>query len=327
MAEHDPPSPDRRPAPPSPGPGAERLWPTLGGLAALVLWSTTFALARSLAEQVGALTAGAAVYLTAGALGLARLRWTGVSWGWFLELPRKYVAGCGALFTLYTVCIYLAVGLARSREQLLEVALINYLWPAATIVLSLPLLRQKARLGLAPGTVLALAGIVLVMTQSGGLSWNAFLAHLRASPAAPLLALTAALAWAFYSNLARRWSGPVSGGAVTLFMIVTGLALLGLRLVRVETSVWTARAVLETLALGAVTGAAYGLWDEALRRGRMMLVVVCSYFTPLLSTLVSCLYLGVGATAQLWVGCAVLVAGSLLSWIAVTKKPGSSVRG
>ena len=35
---------------------------TLGGLLAILLWSTTFAVARSLREQVGTLTSAAAVY-------------------------------------------------------------------------------------------------------------------------------------------------------------------------------------------------------------------------------------------------------------------------
>ena len=43
-------------------------WSTGGGLAAIVLWSTTIAVARSLSEQTGPLTAGACVYLIGGAL-------------------------------------------------------------------------------------------------------------------------------------------------------------------------------------------------------------------------------------------------------------------
>ena len=48
-----------------------------GGLAAILLWSTTFALARSLSEQVGPWEAGTAVYLLGGAMGLMRLRKAG----------------------------------------------------------------------------------------------------------------------------------------------------------------------------------------------------------------------------------------------------------
>jgi len=63
--------------------------------------------------------------------------------------------------------------------------------------------------------------------------------------------------------------------------------------------------------------AAYALWDRAMRRGNLLLVAACSYFTPLLSTLVSCGYLGVEPGGRLWLGCVVLVAGSLLTWRSV----------
>jgi hypothetical protein len=43
-------------------------WSTGGGLAAIVLWSTTIAVARSLSEQTSPLTAGACVYLIGGVL-------------------------------------------------------------------------------------------------------------------------------------------------------------------------------------------------------------------------------------------------------------------
>ena len=134
--------------------------------------------------------------------------------------------GCGSLFVLYTALIYLAVGIAKDREQLLEIALLNYLWPALTILFSVILLKRPASLLLVPGTVLALIGVFLAMTQSAHLSWSSFIGHLQTNPAAYALALGAALAWALYSNLARLWSGPGSRGAVELFIPVTGLALL-----------------------------------------------------------------------------------------------------
>jgi drug/metabolite transporter (DMT)-like permease len=63
------------------------------------------------------------------------------------------------------------VGLAKSREQVLEIALVNYLWPALTILLSLPLLKQRARLWLLPGTELALTGIFQVMPHGAHVAW------------------------------------------------------------------------------------------------------------------------------------------------------------
>lgn len=291
---------------------------TAGGMLAIILWSSTFAVARSLSEQVGPLTAGAAVYLFGGALCLVRIQRSPVPVGTLFRRSKRYVWGCGCLFTLYTALIYLAVGLARDRQQLLEIALVNYLWPALTVLLSIPLLGNRAAAFLLPGTLLALIGVFLVMTQSAQLSWNSFYDHSTANPAAYLFVLTAAIVWALYSNLARRWSAPGSPGAVHLFVPTTGLVLGLMSLWAPEPTSWTVRAVLEVVALGTITVLAYALWDTAMRRGNLILVAACSYFTPLLSTLVSCAYLKVLPHSRLWMGCVLIIAGSFLSWRSVS---------
>ena len=97
-----------------PHPGNSKL-STGSGLAAILLWSATFALARSLSEQVGALTAGASVYLLGGLCCLLALWWRKSSPGRFRKMPRRYLFGCGFLFILYTALIYSAVGLAYCK--------------------------------------------------------------------------------------------------------------------------------------------------------------------------------------------------------------------
>ena len=294
---------------------------TSGGLCAILLWSATFAFARSLSEQVGPLTAGAAAYLIGGSCCLLRLASSSAPLTRFLQLPRLYLFGCGSLFVFYTAAIYLAVGLAKSREQLLEIALVNYLWPAATVLCSLLLLKKRARLWLVPGTALALTGVFLVMTQGGSLSWLSLRDHLQSSPVAYALALAAAVSWALYSNLTRRWSASESDGAVELFIPATGLVLLVLRVINTEPTHWSLRAAGEASGLAVVTTLAYFLWDVSMRKGNLLLVVACSYFTPLLSTLVSCLYLRVSPSPRLWVGSLLLVSGSLVTWRSISDRP------
>ena len=300
---------------------------TGSGLGAILLWSATFAVARSLSEQVGPMTAGTAAYLVGGLFCLVRLRWSKTPISYFLKLPRRYLLGCGFLFVLYAALIYSAVGLAKDREQLLEVALVNYLWPALTILLSLPILKLRARVWLLPGTALALTGVFLVMTQGAHVSWLSFRKHLQSNPVPFILALGAAIAWALYSNLARRWAAPEGGGAVELFVPVTGLVLLAMRLLTTEPTGWGLRTAVEALGLAAISTLAYILWDAAMRKGNLLLVAACSYFTPLLSTLVSCVYLNVSPSPKLWVGCLLLVAGSLVSWVSVSDRPRSTEPG
>ncbi len=294
---------------------------TGAGVGAILLWSTTFAFARSLSEQVGPITAGAAAYLLGGGFCLLRLAMKRRSWRELGELPPKYLLGCGALFIYYTAALYGAIGMARSRQELLEIALVNYLWPALTVLGSVLLLKQRASPWLLPGTVLALAGVFLVLVPDGEVSWAMPWRHLGTNPAAFGLVLSAAVAWGLYSNLARLWTAPGSRGAVELFVPATGLVLLAMRLGESEPGHWTARAALEAAALAAVTTVSYVLWDFSMRRGNLVLVVACSYLTPLLSTLVSCLYLGVSPGLMLWIGCALLVSGSVLTWRSVSEAP------
>ena len=161
-------------------------------------------------------------------------------------------------------------------------------------------------------------GVALVMMHGTELSGRMFIDRLGSNPAAYSLAFAAAIAWALYSNLARRWSAPGSHGAVELFIPITGLTLLLMRFLRGETTHWTGLAIGEVAALGMITVLAYVLWETAMRRGNLLLVATGSYFTPLLSTLVSCLYLKVTPGTRLWAGCVVLIAGSLLSWRSVS---------
>ena len=213
--------------------------------------------------------------------------------------------------------IFLAVGRAEGRQQVLEVGLVNYLWPVLTLLLSLPLLGKRASWTLFPATLLALYGLFLVVTQGAPASWRSLSDNLAENPAAYALALAAALSWALYSNLTRRWAGGGEQGAVILFLPATALLMLSICLFLDEPRDWSGRALAEALFLGAATYVAYALWDNAMRRGDVALVAAASYLTPLLSTLLSCLYLAVMPGARLWIGCAVLILGSVLSWLSL----------
>ena len=228
------------------------------------------------------------------------------------------------MFVLYTVLLYLAVGTAVDRAQVLEIGVVNYLWPALTILFSVPLLHKRAGPWLLIGSAMAVLGVVLVMSQGASLSWAIFGKHLRRNPLPYLLAFGAAVAWALYSNLTRRWS-PTSGtGAAGWFIAATEVVLLAGRQLFTQTTTWNHRALVECVVLGSVTALAYILWDKAMRRGDLLLVAACSYLTPLLSTAVSCAYLHVAVTPCLWIGCAVLVTGSFLSWRSVGLGPRAS---
>jgi len=105
-----------------------------------------------------------------------------------------------------------------------------------------------------------------------------------------------------------------SNGAVPFFMLATGALLFALRPLHPEKTLWGLRAVLEMSFMSLVTVIAYVSWDIAMRKGNVVLVAACSYFIPLFSTLVSSLYLRITPGLTLWLGCGLIILGSLISW-------------
>jgi drug/metabolite transporter (DMT)-like permease len=291
--------------------------PTLLGLLAILLWSSVVALARRVSEQMGPFATGASVYLMA-SLFLASIHLArGRSFRTFLQLPPRYVFGAGFFFVAYTIPIYVALGLASSRSQTMEIGLLNYLWPAFTILFSLPILGNRAKLELIPGTLLALLGVVWVLTGGALTSWDSLYSHLLDNPLAYSLAFFAAVSWGLYSNVARLWGGDSAEGGVPLFTLASGAAFALIAVLRPESGTLHLGALPEVVVLASFTALGYLFWDIAMRKGEALLVAACSYLTPFFSTVVSTLYLGVRPGLSLWLGCALIIIGSVWSWRSV----------
>jgi drug/metabolite transporter (DMT)-like permease len=289
---------------------------TVQGILALLFWGSAIAFSRSLTEKLGTLTSGSYIFLLAGSLSCAylvisrRLQTA-------IRVPRAYLFGCGALFVVYIASLYLAIGTAANRLQVLEVGLVNYLWPSLTLVIAIPILRRKARFTLIFGCLLGFGGVLFASAQFGE-SWETFVGNLGSNWAPYMLALLAAVCWALYSNLTRRWARDVESGAVPVFLLASGLVLLGLRILFPERTEWTSQSILE-LAYMAIFSSilAYAFWDAAMRRGNATLVASVSYLTPLLSITIGSIYLGVGTGWNLWAGCLLVIVGSVTCKLSV----------
>lgn len=293
---------------------------TMGGFGAILLWSATVGISHSLSKSLGTFGAAAAIFSIAGAIALARLAFSRQRRLGCRQMPAIYLFGCGLLFVIDMLCLYLAIGWAKSDGQLLEVGLINYLWPILTLLGSLFFLGKKAGIFILPGTLLALAGLFLVLNHGPEISLLSLVKNLSSNPPAFFMALGAAVFWAFYSNLARRWGGEKGSGGVDLFLPVTAIVMLLFSLFANEQRVWTDKTFAEAVFLGTGTYVAYGLWDKAMRAGNVVLVAAASYLIPLFSTIISSLYMTINTTSELWAGCGMLIAGSVISWLSVSDR-------
>ena len=287
---------------------------TLLGILAILFWSTSIGLGRALTEQVGTFRAACSIYLLGGLIACAVSLWQGTSLRAHTLLGPKYLLGCGGLFAAYMVCLYLAIGFSHDRRQTITVGLINYLWPALTLILAVPIQKRPARgLMLLFGVALALFGIYLSMGTPGSSFSPISLRQPGYGNGPYWLALAAAVLWALYSNLSRRWGTAQGCDAVPVFILATGIILLPLRLGITEEAHWTRGAILHLTYLAVVpTFLAYIFWDKAVRKGNFVLVASFGYLTPLLSTWISVIYLRVNAGLRLWVACVLVVSGAVI---------------
>lgn len=285
---------------------------TLAGFAAILLWSTAVAFARRVSEALGPLTAVAAIYLTGGVFGLLVQSRQPDFRQTLRNLNWRYLLGCGSLFVIYMASFYLALGRAQTRQQVLEVGLLNYLWPMLTLLLAVPLLHLRARIWLLPGALLATAGAFLALIPATSFNGISLQHNFQGNFLPYGFGLIAAISWALYSVLSRKWGRQIQSGGVFLFMFLTGLLLGIARLFFPEVSTLNFRVGLELVYLIVGTNLAYYFWEISMRKGDWALVVSVSWFTPLLSTLVSVLYLGVSAGWKLWIAAGLIVAGAII---------------
>jgi drug/metabolite transporter (DMT)-like permease len=236
-------------------------------LAAIGLWSMLAYLALQLSGMPPFLLVGAALVI-GGLCGVHRLA------EWRVPLPTLLV-GVYGIFGFH-FCLFLALRQAPP----VEANLVNYLWPLLIVVLAPVFLPGQ---GLAPrhvvGALAGFAGAVLIVT--GGRF--AFAAEHALGYG---LAGTSAFIWASYSLMTKRVP-PFPSAAVGLFCLVAGSLSLLMHWWLEAGYVFSARDLppLVLLGLGPM-GAAFFLWDAALKNGDPRIIGSLAYLTPMLSTLV-----------------------------------------
>lgn len=271
---------------------------SLHALAAIALWATLATLGVALAHVPPFLLTGLAL-LVGGALSLPLVLRDRAVW----RVPMTTLAlGVYGLFGFHFL-LFIALRHAPS----VEANLVNYLWPLLIVVLAPVLLPGVAWSGRhLGGAVLGLAGAALAIlggrpgAGGSGFAWG-FVA-----------AAGSALIWATYS-LGTRRVPPFPTAAVGLFGLVSGVLALACHAVLEPPAVLDGHDALLILAMGVgPLGAAFYLWDRALKLGDPRTLGVLSYLTPLASTVLLLVATGkplsanVGAAALLILGGAAL---------------------
>ncbi|MES2911026.1 MAG: DMT family transporter [Pseudomonadota bacterium] len=220
---------------------------------------------------------------------------------WLIPAPTLAL-GVYGLFGFHFL-LFIALRLAPP----VEANLVNYLWPLFMVVLA-PLFLKAVQLR-AQHVVAALLGfagaaVAILGAGSGAASASWSWGYLPA--------LASAFIWASYSLLTQRVP-PFSTAAVGLFGGVSGLlSLLCHWALEPQTSLSTQDWLLiGVMGLGPL-GAAFFLWDKALKLGDARQIGILSYITPLASTALLMLVSGrslswsIGVAAAMIIGAAVL---------------------
>ena len=288
----------------------------LAGIFALLMWSAMIGLIRSITDAFG-VAAGTALIYSAGALalflknGIPKVR----------GMPRTYVFGVGALFLCYEMVFSRAIALAGSPRQTLEVGMLNYLWPCLTVIFSIWIRKTRLRRLVWPGTALAAAGLCWCVAANNGLDLDGFLHNFRTTPLPYILGMTAAVTWALYNNFSALCSK--GENAVAAFFAAIAVVLWAVFFIQGNVLQFPGWKALGQLALaGVIVGFSYSLWETGIHNGNFLFLAVCSYFTPAASMLFTSLWLNVLPPAGFWGGVGLVIAGSLLCWLAGVKKHG-----
>jgi drug/metabolite transporter (DMT)-like permease len=182
--------------------------------------------------------------------------------------------------------------------------------------------KQKARLLLIPGILIALVGVGMITFPNDMPTWSVWWRDIVENVRIYLFALIGAVSWALFSNFSRIYANEIKGSIVPLFMFFTGLVLLFLRFFFNESTIFTGRSIAELVFMGLVPMLlAYSCWDLAVRNGNLSIVASFSYLAPLFSACVSCLYLGISPSWIFWCGCVLIVCGAILSKLSICSVP------
>jgi drug/metabolite transporter (DMT)-like permease len=249
----------------------------LHALGAIALWASLASLGVSLRHVPPFLLTGLALVIGSAPAWPLMRQW---------KVPLSTLAlGIYGLFGFHFLLF-----IALRHAPPVQANLVNYLWPLLLVVLApvlLPGIRLRPVHGIAAMAGFAGAAVAILGpgTASGGWSWGY------------LPALGSAVIWATYSLLTRRVAA-FPTAVIGLFGLVSGVLSLLCHWaleapVALDPGDWFLIAV---MGLGPL-GAAFFLWDKALKTGDPRQIGILSYVTPLASTLLL-----------------MLVSGSALSW-------------
>jgi drug/metabolite transporter (DMT)-like permease len=287
---------------------------TLIGLTAVLLWASIVGLIRGVSQNLGAVGGAAMMYSAASVLllfsvGFIRLK----------AFPRRYLVWGSFLFVSYELCLSLSIGFAHTSRQAIEVGMVNYLWPAFTMLSAIAFNRQRANFLIVPGFLMAILGICLVLGGDQGLNFAGMVLNVKDNPLSYGLAFSGAVIWAAYCTVTARIAQGKNG--VTLFFMLTALALwIKFFATGGGTLHFSYEAIVYLALAASAMGFGYAAWNVGILHGNVTVLAGASYFIPVFSAALAAALLRTPLSFAFWKGASMVCAGSVLCWLATRGK-------
>jgi len=275
---------------------------TLIGFTAILMWSL-LSLLTVASGTVPPFQLAAMTFAIGGTLGTVSWLFRPGAIAALKQPPQVWALGVGGLFG-YHALFFLALRLAPPAEA----QLVNYLWPLLIVLFSAFLPGERLKWHHVAGAAIALAGTVVLFLGRGGMTFaQDYLPGFAA-------AFVAAFTWATYSVMSRRFAA-VPTDTVVGFCLATALLAAIVHLL-VEPTHWpqTPSQWLAVLGLGiGPVGAAFYVWDIAVKHGDIRILGVGSYLAPLLSTAFLVLAGHAASSLSLALAAALVAGGGILA--------------
>ncbi|ENV31542.1 aromatic amino acid DMT transporter YddG [Acinetobacter gerneri] len=286
---------------------------TLLGFSSIFIWASLVAVVKLITESLSPILGVALIYSFSAICilvlnGLPKLK----------LMPKTYLWGCGALFVLYEILFLSSVALSQNREQVLIIAMINYLWPPLTIVFSIFAGQLNYKLPVILGFIIALFGLMMVVNPQL-FDLYRLLLILQENPLAYAFAFIGALLWPCYSVFTKKYAE--GHNAVPVFFVVTALSLWCIHFISDEVFILPSFNLWILIAItGSLVGIAYSQWNQSLQFGNIQLLILATYFMPILSSFMSMVILGTRPDLAFWIGTILVSIGALICWKSTSPK-------
>jgi len=283
---------------------------TLIGLSAIVMWASMVGLLKQVSQSLGPDISITLVYSLSAILVLIIFRFPD-----FKRIPKKYLLLSTILFVIYELCFSFAIAYSETAQQAIEVSIINYLWPSLTILAFVCFKELKFNILIVMGLLLSISGIILIQAGNGDFSLNRVMQNFDRNPLSYILAFIGAVIWAFYCVVTKKMSrgyNPISiffiAVALTLWVKFLGTHPLEIPEIHIST-------IFSLFIAACAVGLGYAAWNIGIIHGNITVIVVASYFTPVISSLIAMWILKAELSENFWQGTLLVTLGSLICWV------------